>query len=76
MLLVNEPVPEPLLVDDPGCTVGLVEVLQHTPLAVTGAPPVAVTLPPEVAEVWVMADAAVVVTVGMAAGVVKVISLP
>ena len=45
--------------------VGLAEVLQHTPLAITEAPPSDVTLPPEVAVVEVMLETAAVVTVGV-----------
>jgi hypothetical protein len=63
MLLVKEPVPLPsdvLLFE----TVGFSEVFQQTPLAVTSAPPSAVTLPPEVAVVRVTADTAAVVSVG------------
>jgi hypothetical protein len=63
MLLVKEPVPDPSVVWLSE-TVGLGEVLQHTPRAVTLAPPSAVTLPPESAVVEVMFVGAVVVTVG------------
>jgi len=64
MVLAKLPVPVPsvvllLLV------VGLADVLQHTPLAVTEPPPSDVTLPPVKAVVVVMEDAAVVVTVGV-----------
>jgi hypothetical protein len=55
--------------------VGLTEVLQQTPCVVTAAPPVAVTSPPDVAELAVIVDIAVVVTVG-AAKVVKLSSSP
>jgi len=77
MLLVNVPVPVPSVVWLP-VVVGFVEVLQHTPRAVTVAPPSEVTLPPLVAVVWVISLAAVVVTVGatMVAEVVNVISFP
>jgi len=73
--LVKLPAPDPsvvllLLV------VGLVEVLQHTPLAVTEAPPSEVTFPPLVAVVWVMVETAVVVTVGVVALVLKETSFP
>ena len=44
--------------------VGVCEVLQQTPLAVTVAPPSEEILPPLVAEVVEIADAAVVVSVG------------
>ena len=61
------PVPVPLLVLVANAVVGFVVVDQHTPRAVTATPPSAVTLPPLVAPVEVMADAAVVVeTVGAA----------
>ena len=50
-------------------------MLQHTPRAVTVAPPSEVTFPPLVAVVWVIFDAVVVVTVGRF-NVVKVIWLP
>ena len=75
MLLVKVPAPVPSVVRE-SAIVGLTDVLQHTPLAVTVAPPVEVTLPPEVADVWVIADAAVVVTTGNTARVVKLMSLP
>ena len=75
MLLVKLPVPEPSAVWLP-LIVGFCEVLQHTPRAVTAAPPVLVTLPPLVAVVLVILLAAVVVTVGATALVVKVIWLP
>jgi hypothetical protein len=55
--------------------VGLTEVLQQTPCVVIAAPPVAVTVPPDVAVVAVIEDIAVVVSVG-AANVVKLISFP
>jgi hypothetical protein len=56
--------------------VGLAVVLQQIPCAVIEAPPVAVTSPPEVAVDDVMEDIAVVVTVGVTAGVVKLSSFP
>ena len=56
--------------------VGFAVVLQHTPLAVTEAPPSEVTLPPDVAVVDVIADMAVVVTVGATAPVVNETSSP
>jgi hypothetical protein len=46
--------------------VGLTEVLQHIPRAVTVVPPSEVTLPPEDAEIDVIADKAVVETAGRA----------
>jgi len=56
--------------------VGLADVLQQTPLAVTEAPPSEVTFPPLVAVDVVIADIAVVVAVGAVVEVVKVTSLP
>lgn len=44
--------------------VGLGEVLQHTPRAVTFAPPSLVMLPPEVSDNGVTEDASAVVRVG------------
>ena len=63
MFLVKLPVPLPeanllLLV------VGFCEVFQHIPRVVTEAPPVAVTLPPQVAVVDAMLETSLVVTVG------------
>ena len=75
ILLVKLPVPvlsEVLLFD----VVGLAEVFQQTPLAVTEAPPSAVTFPPLEALLVVIEDMAVVVTVGVVVEVVKVRSLP
>ena len=60
---VKLPVPLPLLVlllD----VVGLEEVLQHTPLVVTGDDPSELTFPPQVAEVDVMFVTEFVLTVG------------
>jgi len=74
-LLVKEPVPLPLVVLLL-LVVGLADVLQQTPRAVTEAPPSEVTFPPLVAVVAVMPDTAVVVTVGREAGVVNDTSLP
>ena len=51
--------------------VGLVEVCQTIPLSVTVAPPSEVTFPPKSAEAVVINACAVVVTVGVAATVVK-----
>ncbi len=73
--LVKVPVPVPSVVWLPD-VVGLAEVLQHTPLAVTAAPPASVTFPPLAAVVAVMSETAVVVTVGATAFVVKVTSFP
>ena len=63
-LLVKLPVPEPSEVFVLRAVVGLVSVLQHTPRAVTVAPPSYVTLPPVVAVVEVMAVASLVATAG------------
>ena len=62
-LLEKLPIPVPFVVWLP-LVVGLWEVLQHTPLAVTVALPSFVTLPPPVAVVWVMLLTLLVVTVG------------
>ena len=66
MELEKPPVPLPLVVllSD---TVGLGEVLQQTPRAVTAAPPSEVTFPPLEAVVVPVAVVAPVVTVGMTA---------
>ena len=56
--------------------VGLADVLQHTPLSVTEAPPLEVTFPPLDELLAVIEDIAVVVTVGMIGDVVNVRSLP
>ena len=56
--------------------VGLGEVLQHTPLTVTGTPPSEVTLPPDVAPLDVMFVNVAVVTVGGSVPAVKLTSLP
>ena len=56
--------------------VGLADVPQQTPLAVTEAPFSNVTFPPLVAVVAVTFVAAVVVTVGIVAEVAKLTSLP
>ena len=60
---VKLPVPVPLVVWGP-LTVGLCEVLQHTPRAVTVDPPSEVTLPPQVAVLTVILLILAVVTVG------------
>ena len=73
-LLVNGVI-EPLLVIKLA-VVGLAVVFQQIPCAVISAPPVAVTSPPEVAVDDVIEDTAVVVTVGVTAGVVKLSSFP
>jgi hypothetical protein len=74
MLLVNEAV-VPLLVKELA-VVGFADVLQQTPTAVSAAPPVDVTEPPDVAV-----DEAIAVTVLVAASVgaeavVKLSSFP
>ena len=69
-LLVNAPVslPSVVLLSE---VVGLADVLQQTPRAVTESPPSAVTLPPPDAVVEVMEVIVAVVTVG----VVKVVNV-
>ncbi|MBK7306483.1 MAG: hypothetical protein IPI88_05210 [Chitinophagaceae bacterium] len=62
--LVKIPGPEPSVVWLP-VTCGFAVVDQQTPRAVTGVPPSAVTLPPAVAVVAVMAVIAEVRTVGV-----------
>ena len=62
-LLVKAPSPVPSEVMFEA-VVGAGVVLQHTPLAFTVIPPPDVTFPPPVAEVWVIAVMASVVTVG------------
>ena len=60
-----------------GYVVGVGEVVQQSPLAVTVAPPSEVTLPPLIAVVWVILLAEVVVKVGMITlSVVSCNSLP
>ena len=71
MELVKLPEAVPLVVLL-SAVVGLEEVDQHTPRAVTLAPPSLVILPPVVAVVVVMAESAVVVILGKIAGVVAV----
>ena len=63
ILLVKLPVPVPSVVWL-SLVVGLADVLQQTPLAVTDAPPSEVTFPPLEALFEVIEDTAVVVTVG------------
>jgi hypothetical protein len=75
MLLVKLPVPVPSEVLLPA-VVGLADVLQQIPRAVTSAPPSAVTFPPLEPPAAVIEDTAVVVTVGVLKGVVKLISAP
>ena len=64
ILLVKLPAPVPSVVWL-SLVVGLADVLQHTPLAVTDAPPSEVTFPPLEALFEVIEDTAVVVTVGI-----------
>ena len=75
ILLINVPLPL-LSVVWLSLIVGLVAVSQQIPRAVTDAPPLSTTLPPEMAELSVILLTAVVVTVGKLAIVVNVISLP
>jgi hypothetical protein len=76
--LVYEPVPVPFVVLPLGGTiVGSTDVDQHTPRAVTDAPPFADTVPPLDALVSVIAViAVVVVTTGGPTGVVKLTWAP
>jgi hypothetical protein len=62
-LLVNVPIPVPSEVLQFE-TVGFPEVFQHTPLAITSAPSSPVTMPPDVAFVWVIAETTDVDTTG------------
>jgi hypothetical protein len=75
MLLVKTPIPVPSTVLVGKAIVGLGAVLHTTPLAVTGAPPSAVTSPPVVAVVVAIAVAGVVITVANTAGIGKVVKL-
>ena len=77
-LTVNVPVPPEEAARWLPLVVGLLLVLQHTPRSVTVAPPLLVTLPPQVAEFVVTFVGVVVVTVGalMLCEVVKSTSLP
>ena len=63
MLLAKEPVPDPSVVLELA-VVGLAEEPQHTPRAVTAAPPSDVTVPPPTAPMAVLDPTAAVVTVG------------
>jgi len=56
--------------------VGLTEVLQQTPAAVSAEPPVAVTVPPELAELDVIEVISSVVTEGPTPESVKLSSFP
>ena len=67
MLLVNVPIPVPSVVWLP-VAIGVVLVLQHTPLAVILAPPSLVILPPLIAVINVMLFIAVVVIIGSVGG--------
>ena len=74
--LVNAPVPA-VLATLVSAIVGLGNFEMHIPLAVIAEPPAAVTFPPPVAVVDLIAVIAVVVTVGgTAERVVKLTSLP
>ena len=75
LINVPDPVPSVVFVF---AIVGFGDVLQHTPLAVTFAPPLSVIFPPLVAVVAVIALNAVVVIVGVVivVPVVKLISSP
>jgi hypothetical protein len=64
ILLVNDPVPVPsdvLLL----AVVGFCDTAQHTPLAVTSAPPSLLTVPPDTALVCVIPETFVVLTSGI-----------
>lgn len=69
---VKEPVPVLFVVFVVNDTVGLVDVLQTTPLLVTDAPPSEVTLPPLFALVTVIPLITVVLIVGRVTGVTAV----
>jgi hypothetical protein len=75
MALVKDPAPEPSAVQESPVS-GLADAAQHTPLAVTVAPPSEETLPPEDAVVRVMSVISVVETVGRSARVVNSRSCP
>lgn len=64
MLLAKTPLPVPSDVFVDKAIVGFAVVLQQTPRAVIAAPPLSVIFPPLVAVVFVIDDAAVVVSVG------------
>ncbi len=63
IVLVNSPTPVPsvVLLSD---VVGSSDVLQHTPRAVTSAPPSAITLPSIVADEDVIKYTSIVATIG------------
>ena len=73
LVKIPVPVPSEVLLS---LTVGLTDVLQHTPLPVTRVPPSEVTLPPPVAVVEEIEDGVVVVTMGVVVFVANVTSLP
>ena len=75
MVLVKGPTPVPSVVLDPA-VVGVWEVLQQTPRAVTGDPPSLPTMPPPDADVDEAKVAAAVVIVGNCAGIVRVTCWP
>jgi hypothetical protein len=72
-LNVPEVVPSVVLLS---AVVGVAVVLQQIPDAVITDPPLEVIVPPEVAAYLVILLAAVVVSVGATARVVKLISVP
>ncbi len=74
-ILVKLPVPAPSVVFVL-LIVGFEDVLQQTPLDVTGSPPSLEMLPPDIDEMEVIELGAEVVKVGSAPGVLKMISLP
>ena len=73
--LAKGPTPEPSVVLDPA-VVGVWEVLQQIPRAVTGEPPSLVTFPPPDADVGDANVTVAVVTVGNCAGTTKVTWFP
>ena len=70
MLLLKLPMPFPSLVRL-SKMVGFVLKLQHTPLAVTVAPPLLVISPPQLAVVCVVLEIEAVVNTGSVAGWVE-----
>ena len=72
-LLVKPPVPVPLSVLE-FAIVGFDDVLQHTPLAVTVAPPSPDTFPPLTAELVVIEEIEVVVRTGRVAEGAEVVN--
>ena len=74
MLLVNDAV-VPLFVIELA-VVGLAVVLQQTPTALNADKPMSVTVPPELAELELMAVMAVVATTAAPTVVVKLSSFP